>query len=63
MLTSLNDVLRDDEGATLVEYSLVIALIAVACLTTLTTFGSNIKTLFSGLGTTLTGVSTSKPAT
>ena len=35
----LRAVLRNEEGATLVEYSLLLALIAMACTATITGFG------------------------
>jgi pilus assembly protein Flp/PilA len=43
--------LRDESGQALVEYGLIIALIAVACVATLTLLGTSI----SGLFTTITG--------
>jgi Flp pilus assembly pilin Flp len=36
-------VLRDDEGATLVEYTLIIALVATACIVVVRTLGTTIK--------------------
>ena len=45
--------LRDDSAATLVEYSLVIALIALACIAAMTALGTKVKTLFTNLGTEL----------
>lgn len=38
--------LRDDEGATLVEYGLLVALIAVAVMATLTLLGVQINDMF-----------------
>lgn len=43
--------LRNESGQALVEYGLIIALIAVACVATLTLLGTSI----SGLFTTITG--------
>jgi pilus assembly protein Flp/PilA len=45
--------LRDDSAATLVEYSLVVALIAVAAIAAMTTLGTKVKTLFTNLGSDL----------
>jgi Flp pilus assembly pilin Flp len=42
-----------------VEYGLIVALVAVAVLTAARTFGTDIKTLISGLGATISGVPTS----
>jgi pilus assembly protein Flp/PilA len=38
---------RDEEGATLAEYGLLLALIAVVCLAAITTLGTKISTMFS----------------
>ena len=46
MFDSLTAMLRDDEGATLVEYSLIVALIAGVCIAIITTVGTDIKGLF-----------------
>ncbi|MGA3037958.1 MAG: Flp family type IVb pilin [Vulcanimicrobiaceae bacterium] len=43
LFRSLVAVLRDDEGATLVEYTLIIALIATACIVVIRTLGTTIK--------------------
>jgi pilus assembly protein Flp/PilA len=42
--------LRDEEGASLVEYGLLLALIAVICLAAVATLGTSISTMLSGLG-------------
>ena len=38
--------LRGEEGATMVEYGLMVALIAVACIAVVTTLGGNLSTMF-----------------
>ena len=43
MLTSFVSVLRDDEGATMVEYSLIVALIAIVCIAGVTALGGKIN--------------------
>lgn len=53
MLTNLINVLRDDEGATLVEYGLLVSLIAVACMVIIGTLGQKIKTMFTGISATI----------
>jgi len=40
-------VLRDESGATAIEYGLIAALIAVAAVATMTTVGTNLKAVFS----------------
>ncbi len=51
MLRNLINVLRDDEGATLVEYGLLVALIAAVCIGVVTTLGTSISTKFSTVNT------------
>jgi pilus assembly protein Flp/PilA len=53
MKTLAKSFLSDDNGATLVEYGLLVALIAVVCLTVIATLGTNIKTLFTNIGTSI----------
>jgi pilus assembly protein Flp/PilA len=47
---TLSRLLRDDEGATMVEYSLIVALIAVATIIALSYLGGRVKSLFSTVG-------------
>lgn len=42
--------LRSEEGATLVEYTLLLALIAIVCSTALTTLGCNLAFTFQRAG-------------
>jgi pilus assembly protein Flp/PilA len=37
---------REDDGATMIEYGLMVALIAVACLLAVTTLGTNASGIF-----------------
>ena len=39
----------DESGATAIEYGLIAALIAVVCITILTTLGGNLKTKFKSI--------------
>lgn len=50
MLTNLRSMTLDEEGATLVEYSLVVALIAVLCIAAISFLGGKISVLFSTVG-------------
>jgi pilus assembly protein Flp/PilA len=40
---------RSDEGATMVEYGLMVALIAAVCVTTVTTLGISVSGLFTSI--------------
>ena len=42
-----------DEGATMVEYGLMVALIAIACVGAIALVGQNLKTLFNGVATSV----------
>jgi pilus assembly protein Flp/PilA len=43
MLTNAKELVRDEEGANLVEYALLVALVAVACVTVITTLSTQIQ--------------------
>ncbi|HEY6327512.1 MAG TPA: Flp family type IVb pilin [Candidatus Cybelea sp.] len=53
MLHSLISMVRDEEGATMVEYGLLIALIALVAIGAVTTLGTNLSTMFNNVATTL----------
>jgi len=42
---------REDQGASLVEYALLVALIAVVCIAAVTLLGGNASTKFSDIAT------------
>ena len=42
----LRSIIRDEKGATAIEYGLIAALIAVAAITAMTTLGTNLSTTF-----------------
>ena len=44
---------RKEEAATLAEYGLLLALIAVACMTAISTLGSSIKAMFTTIANTI----------
>lgn len=44
---------NDDKGATAVEYGLMVALIAVAIITTVTLLGTNLNGLFTRIATAI----------
>jgi pilus assembly protein Flp/PilA len=45
--------IRDEDGATAIEYGLIAALIAVVIIGALSTIGSNLNTKFTTIGTAL----------
>jgi pilus assembly protein Flp/PilA len=47
--------LKDEEGVTAIEYGLIAALVGVAAIAALTTLGGNLTTLFTTVGTTVSG--------
>jgi pilus assembly protein Flp/PilA len=47
LLTAASKFVRDEEGASLAEYGLLLALIAVVCIGAITLLGTNISTMFS----------------
>jgi pilus assembly protein Flp/PilA len=44
-----------EEGATMVEYGLMVALIALACIGAVALVGTNLKTLFTDVGSSVAG--------
>lgn len=42
----IKKLLRDEEGATMVEYALMVSLVAVACVVAVTALGANISGTF-----------------
>ena len=45
---------RDEEGATMVEYGLMVALIAVVALVAVTALGGSVRDIFQSVANTLT---------
>ncbi|MXP25484.1 Flp family type IVb pilin [Altererythrobacter indicus] len=52
-MTFFKTLLRDEAGATAIEYGLIAALIAVAAIAALTTLGGNLSTTFTNVGDSL----------
>jgi pilus assembly protein Flp/PilA len=46
MVTTLKSMMRDEEGATMVEYGLLVALIAMVALVAVQQLGKNLSTVF-----------------
>ncbi len=53
MLTKLMLFLKDDSGATAIEYGLIAALVAVAAITALGALGDSLSSLFDSVSTAL----------
>ncbi len=49
MIKSLKNLLVNEDGATLVEYGLVVALIAVVCVVAVTALGNTINGIFTSI--------------
>ena len=47
---------RDDEGAALVEYGMLVGLIAVICVVAVTTLGTEVSAAFSKIASSLNGL-------
>lgn len=53
-MSLIKDFLRDESGATAIEYGLIVGLIAVVIIGTLTALGTNITGLFEKISTAIT---------
>ena len=53
MLTVLTKLLRDESGATAIEYGLIAALISVVIITTITIVGTSLSATFSSVANSL----------
>ena len=49
LITRLRKLLRNDSGQDLLEYALLVALIALVAVAAITTTGSNVKTIFENI--------------
>jgi pilus assembly protein Flp/PilA len=47
---------REEEGAALVEYGMLVGLIAVICVVAVTTLGTEVSTAFSNIASSLAGL-------
>ena len=53
-MTFIKKFMAEEDGADMVEYALIIGLVALGALTALTTFGTTMGTGFTSLGTRFT---------
>lgn len=54
MVNFIGKVLKDESGATAIEYGLIAALVSVAAIAALTAMGSSLETLFNTVSDELT---------
>jgi pilus assembly protein Flp/PilA len=52
--TAVKNFVSNEDGAALVEYALLVALIAIVCILGVTFLGQNVSTKFSNIGKCLT---------
>ena len=55
--------LRDEQGATAIEYGLIAALIAVAAITAMQSLGTNLNATFGGVSDCLAAANSNTPCT
>jgi pilus assembly protein Flp/PilA len=53
LVSYLRTLARNDEGQDLLEYALLVALIALVCVVAVTTAGTNVNTIFTKIATAL----------
>lgn len=53
LVTYLRTLAHEDEGQDLLEYALLVALIALVCVVAITSAGSNVSTIFTKIATAL----------
>ncbi len=49
MINNIHTFVRDDDGATMVEYGLIVSLIAVVCIVAVSLLGQNLSTIFTSV--------------
>lgn len=54
-IPALADLLRQEDGQGMVEYGLILSLVAVACIASMTTLGTNVKNVLTQAATGLAG--------
>ena len=58
MLNLVKKFVREEEGATMVEYGLMVALIAVVCIGAVSLIGTNLTGMFTGVAGDVAGAGT-----
>jgi pilus assembly protein Flp/PilA len=57
MIKKLISFFKDEEGASMVEYGLLVALIAVVCIAAVTLVGTNLSAKFNGVASNISSAS------
>lgn len=60
-MTFFKNMIRDEQGATAIEYGLIAALIAVAAITAMQSLGNELSTTFNTVSTELSAANTVTP--
>lgn len=58
MVNFLNAFMKEEDGQDMVEYSLLLAFIALAMITVLGTVKTDLKTMWTSVGTQINGINT-----
>jgi pilus assembly protein Flp/PilA len=58
MIATFKQLIRDESGATAIEYGLIAALVSVAAIGALTTMGESLTTIFGVVSTNLSDAAT-----
>ncbi len=53
MISTVKNVFRNDEGATMVEYGIMVALIAAVCIAVVSTLGQSVNNAFSNVNASI----------
>jgi len=53
LLVASTKLVRDEDGASLVEYGLLLSLVAVVCIVAISTLGTSISTMFTNLASNI----------
>ena len=55
MVNTITKILKDESGATAIEYGLIAALVSVAAIAALTAMGTSLETMFNRVSNELSG--------
>ena len=58
----IKNFIQDEDGVTMIEYGLLAALIAVVCISAVTTLGGNLSAVFNHIGTAVSNSNTKAQA-
>lgn len=58
LIDKIPSLLKKEQGATMVEYAIMVALIAVVSIAIVTTLGQTVRTTFTNVNTSMTAINT-----